>query len=377
MNFLTIGCLLLGFILGESGLGLIDRYTIGQLKPFIALALGWVGFILGENLEIGLLRKISPRLLSLTLGQLLTSFLFTSGGMWFFLTAAAGWESGPAVTFSILAGTMATATDPITTMAFLNRIGPEVKRKTILAQTATIADVFTAVLFWGVFSFSVARLGPGSGEHGSFLLTLLLNIGLGLILGIALSVIIHPDRDRREVSVILLGAVTLAGGAAFVVDVSPLIICLFAGAFVMTVSPVKSLINEQFHQLEKPIYAAFLILCGALFQPALLLVPMALPALFIYVTARAAGKIAGVSAVAYAQKMEKGTGILGLGLLSQAGLAVVLAVNIYLEIDVKTGLSLVALTTAGIIINQVLGWAGMKMLGKNLTRGRGDTRTRE
>ena len=34
MNRLVIGCLVLGFLLGENGLGLINYYTIEQLKPF-------------------------------------------------------------------------------------------------------------------------------------------------------------------------------------------------------------------------------------------------------------------------------------------------------------------------------------------------------
>ena len=49
-----------------------------------------------------------------------------------------------------------------------------------------------------------------------------------------------------------------------------------------------------------------------------------------------------------------------------AGLAVVLAVNIYFEVDVTLGLNLVALTTAGIIVNQFLGIVGMRVLKPTL-----------
>ena len=156
MNRLVIGCLVLGFLLGENGLGLINYYTIEQLKPFIALALGWVGFILGENLEIGLLRKISPRFFSLTLGQFLATFLITSGGMWLYLTAGSGWEGRAVAAFSILAGTLATETDPTATMASLRQIRPEAKHRTVLDQIATMADVFTG-------AYSPSRL-PASAQ---------------------------------------------------------------------------------------------------------------------------------------------------------------------------------------------------------------------
>ncbi|MEE8590645.1 MAG: hypothetical protein V3T35_04895 [Spirochaetia bacterium] len=375
MNLLIIVCLLVGFLLGENVLGLVDAYTIEHLRPFIVLALGWMGFILGENLELNKIIRIPPVLFALTMGQLLGTFLLTSFAIGFYLAHIAGWDMASVTVFSLLAGCMATTTDPITTLGFLHRTRVGGHRSHLLVQMVIIGDVFTVLLFLGVLSYSITHLAAGAEGQGNLLINAVLHLGFGLILGLILSTIIKIDHDQREVTLMLIAAVTLAGGAEMAMGVSPLISCLFAGAFVMSASRAKQAISDIFHQLEKPIYVGFLILCGALFQPQRMGV-LFLP-LVIYVIVRAVGKLSGGFAISVSQGMENGTRMLGLGLLGQAGLAVVLAVNIYLEMDVEMGLSLVALTTAGILINQVLGLLGMRVFSQHLDKNSGNRKGEE
>ncbi|UCG39419.1 MAG: hypothetical protein JSV00_04105 [bacterium] len=380
MNLLTIGCLVLGFLLGEWGLGLFNVYTIGHLKPFVAFALGWVGFIIGENLERTSIIRISGRLVALSLGQMTATFGLTAWALAAFLTRLAGWSPDTAMVFALLAAVTATATDPITAVGAMDRSRPATGPSHLLMQLATIADVFTSLLFWIVLSYAVGHLGGGSGAGNGFVLNILLHPVLGLGLGLVLSLLITPAREQREVTLLLTAAIFLVAGAGITLKVSPLIVSMFASAFVMSVKRTRGAIHDALHQLEKPVYVTFLILCGALFRP-LLLGTMAVP-LLIYVVARTAGKVAGISLTARLVRSGAGTGKLGLGLLSQAGLAVVLAVNIYLEVDARLGLSLVALTTAGILVNQFLGLLGigtLKRLWPELTAGEaeGGTAKRE
>ncbi|MDF1535476.1 MAG: cation:proton antiporter [bacterium] len=360
MNFLTIGCLVLGYLLGESGLGLFNVYTIGHLKPFIAFALGWVGFIIGENLEFSTVRRMSAQLLILSLGQLTAAFVLTGWALWWFLSGPAGWPAGTALVFSLLAACTATATDPITAAALMDRGRRAAGLSHLLMQLATIADVLTTLLFWLVLSFSVNHIGSGVPGGFGFTVEALLHPALGLALGLALSLLITPERDQREVTLLFMAALFIAVGAGMAIRVSPLIVCMFASAFVMSVKRGKTVIREVVHQLEMPVYVTFLIMCGALFKPPLL-VDLFWP-LLIYVALRAVGKTGGIFITAKAMHLEPGAPRLGLGLLSQAGLAVVLAVNIYFEVDAALGLNLIALTTAGIVVNQLLGIEGMKLL---------------
>lgn len=364
MNYLTIGCLVLGYLLGESGLGLFNAYTIGHLKPFIAFALGWVGFIIGENLELSTLRRMSTRLLFLSLGQLTAAFVLTASALWWFLTGPAGWPAETALVFSLLAACTATATDPITASALMDQDRRAAGLSHLLLQLTTIADVLTSLLFWLVLSYSVNHIGSGVPGGFGFMVEALLHPALGLGLGLALSLLITPERDQREVTVLLTAALFIAVGTGMALKVSPLIVCMFASAFVMSVERGKTVIREAVHQLEMPVYVTFLILCGALFKPTLL-GPIILP-LFLYIAVRTLGKVSGIFVAAKAMNLENGAEKLGFGLLSQAGLAVVLAVNIYFAVDVTLGLNLVALTTAGILANQILGIEGMRILKPTL-----------
>jgi Kef-type K+ transport system membrane component KefB len=363
MNFLTIGCLLLGFLLGEMGLGLFNAYTIGQLKPFIALALGWVGFIIGENLELATLRRMSPSLVILSLGQLAGTLVLTSWALYIYMAGNLGSGASYALLFALLAGVMATATDPITALARLGKKKLAAGPSHLLAQLTTIADVFTVMVFWGVISWSVTRMTLVTAT-GGITWHIILHPAIGLLLGMVLSFLITAKWEEREITLLFIAAVFLAAGAAVTLEVSPLIICAFASAFVMSVERSKKLIREAVHNLEKPVYVTFLVLCGALFSPAHL-PAMAVPIL-IYVVARVVGKVAGTFIAARVAALGKGYDRLGLGLLSQAGLTVVLAVNIYLEVDRDLGLDLVALAVAGILINQVLGVFGMQLLESSL-----------
>jgi hypothetical protein len=366
MNFLTIGCLALGYLLGESGLGLFNVYTLGHLKPFIALALGWVGFIIGENLEISTLKRMSARLLFLSFGQLTAAFVLTATALLWFLSGPANWPAETAMVFALLAACTATATDPITASTLLDRDRMAAGPSHLFMQLATISDVLTSLLFWIVLSYSVNHIGSGVPGGLGFMAELILHPALGLGLGLALSILITPERDQREVTVLFTAALFIAVGAGMALKVSPLIICMFASAFVMSVEKSKNVIREAVHQLELPVYVTFLILCGALFKP-VLLGGLIWP-LVIYVFVRAGGKAGGVFVAAKAMNLEPGTERLGLGLMSQAGLAVVLAVNIYFEVDVTIGLKLVALTTAGVLINQLTGIEGMRLLKPSLEK---------
>jgi len=172
MNFLTIGCLVLGYLLGESGLGLFNVYTLGHLKPFIAFALGWVGFIIGENLEISTLRRMSAKLLFLSFGQLAATFVLVAAALTWFLSGPGGWSMEAALVFALLAACTATATDPITASGAMEQDRRSAGLPHLLMQLATLADVLTALLFWIVLSYSVNHIGSRKQNSDFFLVPL-------------------------------------------------------------------------------------------------------------------------------------------------------------------------------------------------------------
>ncbi|MFH1569681.1 MAG: hypothetical protein ABIL09_16920, partial [Gemmatimonadota bacterium] len=63
------GFLLLGLLLGEFGLGLLDAATLSGLSPFVGLGLAWIGLLFGVQWEARVLRSLSAAGVAAALGQ--------------------------------------------------------------------------------------------------------------------------------------------------------------------------------------------------------------------------------------------------------------------------------------------------------------------
>ena len=69
--------LLLGFLLGPSGVGLLSEAATSELSPFLALGMGWVGFHFGLQLDRASLGRFPAPYHVAAYGQaVITFFLF-------------------------------------------------------------------------------------------------------------------------------------------------------------------------------------------------------------------------------------------------------------------------------------------------------------
>ncbi|MFC2173712.1 hypothetical protein ACFLU6_13965, partial [Acidobacteriota bacterium] len=67
--------LIVGMILGDQLLGILDHESLGTLTPFLSFALGWAGFLFGSQFSLRRLRALPQGYLNIALVQSFVAFL--------------------------------------------------------------------------------------------------------------------------------------------------------------------------------------------------------------------------------------------------------------------------------------------------------------
>jgi len=243
--------LLLGLLLGP-GLGVVDAAGLRLLQPVVALAIGWTGALFGTRLEWRMVRRISRRtwLLGATLA---VPVLLVTTVMALVLARALpplaeAWGRPLLPAALVLGGALTTAA---------SQRGPRLGRRNALLDTAFGAAAVTV---------AVALYHPHLAPR-NILLTLVAGAALGgLFVALARGGLLAEPRDAgvAAFAVVLCGA-----GVSYAAGLSPFVVCGLEAAVFMTFSPtnVRHAVAELLRRWEIALYAAFLIVAGALLQP--------------------------------------------------------------------------------------------------------------
>jgi len=72
---------LLGFLLGPRGAGLVTEGVTQSLAPFIALGLGWIGLLFGLQFDRQTLRSFARREHAMVIGQSIVAWTAIAAGL--------------------------------------------------------------------------------------------------------------------------------------------------------------------------------------------------------------------------------------------------------------------------------------------------------
>lgn len=243
--------LLLGLLLGP-GLGVVDAAGLRTLQPLVALAIGWIGALFGARLEWRMVRRISGRTWLIGATLALPVLLVTTVMAWTMARAlpplAEAWGRPLLPAALVLGGALTTAA---------SQRGPRLGRRNALLDTAFGAAAVTV---------AVALYHPHAALR-SLGLTLVAGAALGgLFVALARGGLLSEPRDAgvAAFAVILCGA-----GFSYVAGLPPFVVCGLEAAIFMSFSPadVRRAVAGLLSRWEVPLYAAFLIVAGALLRP--------------------------------------------------------------------------------------------------------------
>jgi len=241
--------LVLGLILGP-GLGAIDRGGLHLLEPLVALGVGWIGAVFGARLEWRMIRRVSVRtwLIGATLAfPVLAMTALTAWTMARAVPSLAESWGRPTVAVALaLAGALTTAASHRG-----RRLG---RRNAVLDTLFGTAAVVVGIAYYH----------PHIAVR-SILLTVLTGLGLGaLCVAVARTL-----REPSDAAVAAFGAVLWGAGFSYAAGLSPFVVCGLEAAIIMSFSspPVRRAVAGVLTGWETPLYAAFLIIAGALLRP--------------------------------------------------------------------------------------------------------------
>jgi len=284
----------LGALAATDTIGVLTPSVLDQLRPVLHFGLGWLGFIIGAQLDIRVLDRVPKGTAYLILVEALGPFAITAAGCGAVMIAfnEAGMSFGDAALWRdlVLLGTAAAMTAPRKFRGFANRTWHEGRGvDVLLSQLDEIVGVIGLVFITAYFRDDAATNWQLPDTAWIFI-----SLGLGVAIGVLIFAMVRVPVSNAEFLAVVLGGIAFASGLAGYLRLSPIAICFIAGVLVTNFpNEQRESIFRILHHLERPVHLLFLIIAGAVWDVAdwrgWLLVPL-------FVAGRIIGKWTGVLA---------------------------------------------------------------------------------
>lgn len=355
----VVGYIIIGIIIGESGLGIVSNETLSVMTPLNYFALGIIGFLVGGELKREIFKKYGKHFLYILLCEGISPFLLVS-----LFTGIVGmllYGAQPFVwALAILMGAIASATDPASTTLVLKEYKTRGPITTTILGIVALDDGLALLLFAIASSIAGAIMGNASGGFWEAifhpLYEILGAVGIGVVAGYVLIKILKRYAEKERILAFSVGMVLLVTGLAITTKVSMLLAAMTLGLYVVNTIPHKS--REAFQLVEgfsPPIYVLFFVMVGAKLQFShMTLTIIALVA--TYLIFGLSGKMLGayVGAV-FSNAGETVRKYLPFSLYSQAGVAIGLSILASQYFPGEIGNTLMIIITATTFVTQLLG----------------------
>ncbi len=313
--------ILLGVALGSDALGVPLFQNLTPMLPVIALAAGWVGLMRGAQLSYREIRE-GPRGLS---NVVTTHHLFAGlavGFAAFFAMKGRFLDVGPkeaAICAAALGCCAATdSAEPVELLSKRYRLGGRLSQ--MLRNATHLGDVLVITAF-GLIFCAVHQNTTGV-PRLSWFEWFGVTVGVGMVLGWVFRWFLEEDRSGKTSFLALVGIVCFASGAAYFLELSPLLVNLVMGLFLARAPTHGETIPEALARTERPMAIVLLVLAGALWRPSPLVPTLAGFAGFVAL--RFATKALGSRVASVGTDLRKD---LHRGLVTHGEVAVAMAVS--------------------------------------------------
>lgn len=365
----VVGYIVIGIIVGASGFKILGDSLISALDPISTIALSLIGFLVGAELKIGVIKKYGKQFVGILLGETtvpfavvavlvtVATFLFTK-------------NFSLAISLGLILGAICTATAPAATTDVLKEYRTKGPLTTTTLGIVAMDDAFALIMYTIASSIASPLLEgksvPILAQLGSIAYEIFGSILLGLAVGFILSQIIKGMmNDESRVLGFSLGTLFLCTGICelshiqigeILLKFDHILASMTIGFFITNFTLPKT--QSIFKLVEKytpPIYILFFVTVGAKLNI------WKLKALFLliavlYVAGRTIGKTIGSRLGARITKApETVRKYLPFCLLSQAGVAIGLSTAAGKDFSNTIGTEIMLIITATTFIVQILG----------------------
>ena len=319
------GYILGGLIAGSSFLNLIPYKADIALTWIIDFALMIVAFNVGGELNIRDLKRLGKSITIIVLFESLSAFIFIS-----FLVYIAGLP----VLQALLIGAIGAATAPAVTITVIREYRASGHISKVLLACTGIDDAIGLTLY--AITSTILQSHMNNAQQFSIpiiiskiLIGLTISVIVGIIAGYLINLMSKYARTEIEYIVLTLGTLLTLGGLlkrGFMgIELSPLLTSMVAGFLITNWGVKKKLLFSSLDTFGPVFYLMYFVLAGARLQIRMLI---KLGKIAIgYLIGRFAGKYIGTfigGKISHAPATV--TKYAGMGLISQAGIAIGLCV---------------------------------------------------
>ena len=323
----------LGMLLGASGIDIVGRGALGHLDVVVSVALATLGVFIG--IAAGTQRGSVGRLMTASTAEATITMLVVGGATYVLLRA---WQMPLGVTYTLVALTLGICASASAAPSVEE---DDSQARRVAARVADLDDVLPIVL--GGIALSLL----GGGERAA-LLDVGLSIGLGL--GVAVSgLLLFESSAGAERDVFVLGTLTLLGGAAAYLDLSPLLAGLSAGwVWAQAPGQAEHVVATHLRKVQHPLIVILLVTAGASLEVSMAGIWLFAP----YVVFRTVGKLSGGW---MASRLAQGVASSDLGayLIPPGVIGIAFALNV-LQVAPGAAVPVVFAVSAGAVVSELL-----------------------
>ncbi len=318
---------LIGVLLGPKVTGLLDARQVQDLTPIVSLALGWLGMLLGTYFRLPTMALIHGEHMRVAFSEAVATFGVALAALLGVFRYLAGSSWPEAAVQAVTLAAVATLSSPAAVDAVVDRTRNRPRILPVLQLTARI-DALVAVVAFGLV-LAIIHQGEVAPDVRPPTATewAVINLAVGVASGVLFHLFLGPrgHLDEGRLFTALAGAIVVASGASYYLNLSPIYTNLVLGFILANSGSAHRDVTRLLLSTERPVYLALLLFAGAAWSPG------AADLLFIaplFVIIRLASRfLGGRIAGEYVASPELRTPGLGRGLLAQGGIGVAIAVN--------------------------------------------------
>jgi len=322
------GYIIIGMIFGPSGLNFLTEEALYSFKIFKILALGFIGFNIGMELNFISMKKTGKHALLIALAQAMLTFILVASVVYLLADSYK-------MTYALIFGAIATVTTPAPIIACMKSYNIKGKLANLICPIVALDDIIGIILFALVLPVSIYLAGH-VGEVISFttlmvgpLLEIGFSIFIGSLIGLVLVFILRQFRKGDNVSIMMILIIGLFIGIAIgdSLQASAILLPLTIGVFVVNGLDQEFLVKvkKTSDYITMPLLLVFFTISGAGLDIALL------PSLGMlglgYILVRIIGKVIGTYFASRALKEgNEVSRYMGIALIPQGGVAIDMAI---------------------------------------------------
>lgn len=326
-----IGYMVIGVLFGPSLLGILNHETMAKLSFLPEIALSFVALSIGLELHIPSLKREGKGIVVIILAESLAAFAVTTCGI-YLLTKN--------LPLALIFGAIAPASAPAGTVAVIQEYKAKGPLTRALYSVVGFDDGFGIIIFGFAAAIAKSLLGReiGTASEGFWhmiaapAMEVGLSIATGGILSFIFILIARKLKNSRDLFILIFAVVLIANGISLRFHLSSILTNMILGMVFVNTQPNKLVeqVRTEIGRVLPLLFVLFFIMAGANLHLA------AVPALgiigIVYIACRSAGLMGGAwFGASISGAPENIRKYLGMGILSQAGVAIGLALIVSSE----------------------------------------------